>query len=213
MFPFPSDREPVNNNNNKILVTSGKKMNKKKLRPFIYEDEVNTLLEAASKTKYPTRDKSIILLTYGHAYRASELCALQWEHIDFHRNKIRVIRQKGGKNFTHELSHAEKDLLLELKETYTIQSPHVFLTENGRPFERHGLKMLMRRLLKKCDVETHVHMHMLRHAKGVFLREKGVRMEDIRDYLGHKHLSSTEIYTQMASNPFFKNINDGSIFA
>lgn len=186
---------------------------KKKLRKFLYEDEISLLLESASKTLYPIRDKAIILLTYNHAYRATELCNLKWDYIDLHRNKISVIRQKGGKNFTHTLSNLEKELLLSLKNTYTIDSPYVFLTKYNRPFERHGLKMLMRRLLKRCDVDTHVHMHMLRHAKGVFLREKGVRMEDIRDYLGHKHLTSTEIYTEMASNPVFNTINEGSIFA
>lgn len=185
---------------------------KKKIRKFLYEDEIGMLLESASKTRYPTRDKAIILLTYNHAYRATELCNLQWDYIDFHRNKIRVIRQKGGKDFTHKLSFTEKELLLELKNTRTIDSPYVFLTENERQFERHGLKMLIRRLLKRCDVDIHIHLHMLRHAKGVFLREKGVRMEDIRDYLGHKHLSSTEIYTSMASNPIFETINEGSIF-
>lgn len=191
---------------------------KKKVRKFLYEDEVNTLLELASKTKHPIRDKAIILLTYNHAYRATELCNLQWDYIDFNRNKIRVIRQKGGKDFTHKLSAPEKELLLELKNTYEIESPYVFLTEKNRQFERHGLKMLMRRLLRissyspELDVDLHIHMHMLRHAKGVFLRERGVKMEDIRDYLGHKHLSSTEIYTEMASNPIFETINEGSIF-
>lgn len=186
---------------------------KKKLRKFLYEDEVKLLIEAAAKTRYPIRDQAIILLTYAHAFRASELCRLEWDHIDFLRDKIRVIRQKGGKDFTHELSIREKEFLIALKEITTVDSPYVFLTENDRQFERHGLKMLIRRLIKRCDIETHVHMHMLRHAKGVFLRTKGVKMEDIGDYLGHKHLSSTQIYTQMAENPFFKNINDGSLFA
>ncbi len=188
-------------------------MNKKKLRKFLYEDEVMLLIKSASKTRYPIRDQSIILLTYAHAFRASELCRLEWDHIDFERDKIRVIRQKGGKDFTHSLSLPEKELLLELRCINQIQSPFVFITENDRQFERHGLKMLIRRLIKRCDIETHVHMHMLRHAKGVFLREKGVKMEDIGDYLGHRHLSSTQIYTQMAENPHFKNINEGSIFA
>ncbi len=186
---------------------------KKKIRKFIYEDEVNILFELASQTRYPIRDKAIILLMYNHAYRSTELCNLKWDYIDFHRNKIFVMRQKGGKDFPHKLSFPEKELLLKLKFTYAIESPYVFLTENNRPFERHGLKMLMRRLEKRCDnIDTHISPRTLRHAKGVFLREKGVRMEDIRDYLGHKHLSSTEIYTEMGSNPIFETINEGSIF-
>lgn len=186
--------------------------NKKKIRKFLYEDEIEMLLDAASQTRYPIRDKAIILLTYNHAYRATELCNLQWDYIDFRRDTIRVIRQKGGKNFTHKLSFSEKEMLLKLKETCPVESPYVFLTREKRQFERHGLKMLIRRLLQKCDSDIHIHMHMLRHAKGVFLREKGVRMEDIRDYLGHRHLSSTEVYTEMASNPVFETINQGSIF-
>lgn len=186
---------------------------KKKLRKFLYEDEVNQLAKATQMTRYPIRDEAIILLTYNHAYRASELCNLQWDQIDFARNTIRVIRQKGGKDFTHSLYSHEKELLLKLRDINKVDSPYVFITERKRQFERHGLKMLIRRLETQCDISTYFSIHHLRHAKGVFLREKGIKLEDIADYLGHRHLSSTQIYTQMAENPFFKHINEGSILS
>lgn len=195
-------------------------MLKKKLRKYLYEDEVEQLLEAAKKTNFPVRDQAIILLMYIHAFRATELCRLEWDHIDFERRSnhswgtIRVNRQKGGRDFTHFLSLKEYNLLLELKNNHKSSLPYVFITLQDRQFERHGLKMLMRRLEAKCpDLKEHPHLHKLRHAKAVSLRENGVSLENIGDYLGHKHYSSTQIYTNMAENPFFKDINKGSIFA
>ena len=136
---------------------------KKKLRKYLYEDEVKQLLEAAKQTTHPKRDQAIILLIYTHAYRASELCNLVWDDICFERGTIRVKRQKGGRDFTHNLSFKEYELLSDLKSENTSQHPNVFITQLGNPFERHGLKMLMRRLEKLCpDLKEHPHIHKLR---------------------------------------------------
>jgi len=45
----------------------------------------------------------------------------------------------------------------------------------------------------------------------MFLRKKKVDYLDLRDYMGHRHVASTEIYTRMDDNNF-EDINKGSIF-
>lgn len=188
------------------------KMKKKeKTRKFLYEDEIQLLLDAAKETNYPIRDQAILLLTYNHGFRAGEVCKLVWEDIDFKRNTIKANRQKGGVDFTHELNDMERGLLLELRGEKWNKNDIIFISNRENPFSRFTLYFLIRRLLEKVELDTWASTHSLRHSKGVFLRKKKVPMDVIRDFMGHKHMSSTEIYTRMCDTEF-KGINEGSIF-
>ncbi len=189
------------------------KKNKEKLRPCLYEDEIALIMKAAEKTRYPLRNKLLMLLTYNHGFRSTEACNLIWGDIDLKRNTIMANRLKNGVNFVHDLLSSVKELLLELYGEGKDNKEHIFLTERGNPFSRYAFYFLIQSINKHLDLETWFDVRGFRHGKGVYLREKGVSMDTIRDYLGHKHMSSTEIYTRMAKNPFFKNINEGSIFA
>lgn len=189
------------------------KKTKEKLRPCLYEDEIVLILKAAEKTRYPLRNKLLMMLTYNHGFRSSEACNLKWGDIDFQRNTIQANRLKNGVNFIHDLLPVEKELLLEFYGEGRDKDDPVFSTERGKPFNRYAYYFLIQSINQHLNIDTWFDVRGFRHGKGVFLREKGVSMETIRDYLGHKHMSSTEIYTRMAKNPFFKNINEGSIFA
>lgn len=186
---------------------------KQKIRKYLYEDEVQTLLKDVEKTRYPFRNKALILLNYIHGYRASEICDLRWSDVDLDRRVINVRRLKNGIDFKHKLTDEEVDILLKLKEHSKKDFPYVFMTERGEKMSRFALAYMINSINKKSSIKVRVHWHMLRHAKGCDLRRRGVRMEDIRDYMGHKHISSTEIYTRMAENPIFDDINTGSIFS
>ncbi len=186
---------------------------KQKLRTYLYEDEVEILMQEVSKTRYPYRNKALILLNYVHGYRASEICDLKWDDIDLDRNIIHVRRLKGGVDFKHPLNENEVEILKNLKNQRKEGFPYVFMTERGEKMTRFTLHYMITSINKNSPIKVWVHWHMLRHAKGCDLRRRGVPMETIRDYMGHKHSASTEIYTRLAENPFFKDINKGSIFA
>ncbi len=47
-----------------------------------------------------------------------------------------------------------------------------------------------------CTAGFIVHPHMLRHACGFFLAEEGTDTRLIQDYLGHKDIKNTVIYTE-----------------
>ena len=75
-------------------------------REYLEEEEVERLIKAAGKVgRHPIRDSLMIRMAAKHGYRASELCALRWVHIDFNsRNaKVKVVRLKGSDDSTHFL--------------------------------------------------------------------------------------------------------------
>ena len=99
---------------------------KPKLRKYLYEEEIQSLLRAVKKTRYPLRNTALLLLIYIHAYRTTEICNLRWSDIDLKRRKIAVKRAKGGVDFMHDISMVEKVMLDQLKEQQKFDSDFVF---------------------------------------------------------------------------------------
>ena len=76
----------------------------KRPREYLVEHEVEELIAVAKKRgRYGHRDATMILLTYRHGLRVSELCALRWEQIDFNTGLFHVRRLKRGIPSVHPL--------------------------------------------------------------------------------------------------------------
>jgi site-specific recombinase XerD len=84
-------------------------------------------------------------------------------------------------------------------------SPFLFVTERGSPFSVSGLQKLVERAGIEAGLPFKIHPHMLRHATGYALANKGTDTRTLQAYLGHRSIQSTVRYTELA--PWrFKNI-------
>src|ERR1039458_9196664 len=63
-------------------------------REHLTESEVEKLIEAARGNRYGHRDATMILTAYRHGLRASEVCDLRWEQIDWKSATLHVRRVK-----------------------------------------------------------------------------------------------------------------------
>jgi integrase len=66
-------------------------------REHLTETEVEKLIEAAKDNRYGHRDTTMILVAYRHGLRASEVCDLRWEQLDWNSATMHVRRVKNGK--------------------------------------------------------------------------------------------------------------------
>ncbi len=193
-------------------MTIKNKSYKKRFRKFLYENEISQVLELCKQTKFPVRNECLLLLAYNHAYRAGEICDLKWNHIDFENNTLTVLRQKGGIDSVHPLGAREKELLIFMDDNRKGESPYVFTScYRGDKFEPQSFYRLTLKLGKLAGFPFVFTPHMLRHAKGTFLADKDVNIMKIKNFLGHRRISSTELYIHLAANQF-KGINEGSMF-
>jgi type 1 fimbriae regulatory protein FimE len=67
-----------------------------RVREYLTEKEVGRLMKAAGDNRYGHRDATMILLSYRHGLRASELCSLRWEQVDLAHGRLHVSRAKSG---------------------------------------------------------------------------------------------------------------------
>ena len=109
----------------------------------------------------------MILLTFRHGLRASEVCGLQWSDVEFESGTPHLRRAKGGAAVTHPLLGDELRALRALKRE--AKSPFIFVSERGAPFSVAGLAKLVERAGIEAKLPFKVHPHMLRHATGFAL--------------------------------------------
>jgi site-specific recombinase XerD len=81
-------------------------------------------------------------------------------------------------------------------------SPFVFTSERGAPFGTEGFSRLIERAAVAAKLALKVHPHMLRHACGYALANKGHDTRALQAYLGHKSIQHTVRYTELAPTRF-----------
>jgi integrase len=177
----------------------------RELRPreHLTEREVERLMEVARANRWGQRDSTMILIGFRHGLRASELCALQWSDVEFESGTLHLRRAKGGASSTHPLLGDELRALRVLKRE--ARSPFVFVSERGAPFSTSGWAKLIERAGVEAKLPFPVHPHMLRHACGFVLANRGTDTRTLQAYLGHRSIQSTVRYTELAPGRF-KNL-------
>ena len=171
-------------------------------REYLTDQEVNRLIEAAGDNRYGHRDATMVLLAYRHGFRVSELVGLRWDAVDFNTGRLHVNRAKNGSPSTHPLSGRELRALRRLRREQEPQSTFVFVSERHAPFTTGGFRKLVARLGVAAGFEFPVHPHMLRHACGFQLANRGTDTRTLQAYLGHKNIQHTVRYTELAPQRF-----------
>ena len=172
-------------------------------REHLTEREIDKLIAAAKGNRWGQRDATMILIAFRHGLRASELCGLQWSDVEFETGTLHLRRAKGGTTATHPLLGDELRALRSLKRD--AKSPFIFVSERGAPFTVSGFAKLVERAGIEAKLPFKVHPHMLRHATGYALANRGVDTRSLQAYLGHRSIQSTVRYTELAPGRF-KNI-------
>ncbi len=171
-------------------------------REYLTDDEVHSLIDVAKANRHGHRDATMILLAYRHGFRASELTDLRWDQIQFSSANLHVRRVKQGTPSTHPLLGDELRALRKLQREQRPKSPFVFTSERGSPFTTAGFASMIERAKVAVGLTFKAHPHMLRHACGYALANKGHDTRALQAYLGHKNIQHTVRYTELSPTRF-----------
>jgi integrase len=116
---------------------------------------------------------TVASIAYRHGLRVSELVDLRWVQIDFRSANLHVRRVKQGTPSTHPILGDELRALRELQREQDPKSPFVFTSERGSPFTTAGFARMVDRAGVEAKLGFKAHPHMLRHACGYALANKG----------------------------------------
>jgi integrase len=171
-------------------------------REYLTDAEVARLTEAAKDNRWGHRDSTMVLVAYRHGLRASELVDLRWDQIDFDNATLAVRRAKKGTPGTQPLRGDELRALRRLQREQNPKSPFVFTSERGAPFTTAGFARMIERSGEAAELGFKAHPHMLRHACGFALANKGHDTRALQAYLGHRNIQHTVRYTELSPERF-----------
>jgi type 1 fimbriae regulatory protein FimB/type 1 fimbriae regulatory protein FimE len=175
---------------------------KLRTREYLTPTEVEALMEAAKRNRYGQRDAAMVLVAYRHGLRASELVDLRWDQVEFKTATLHVRRVKQGTPSTHPILGDELRALRRLQREQEPKSPFVFTSERGAPFTTAGFARMVERAGSEAKFGFKAHPHMLRHACGYALANKGHDTRALQAYLGHKNIQHTVRYTELSPTRF-----------
>src|SRR5690554_1073736 len=171
------------------------KMKKPSTIPVVLSiEEVQRLFNSFTNLKH----KAIFTLCYSAGLRLSEILNIKISDIDSDRMQIRIEQAKGKKDRYSILSPKVLDLLRSYVSEYR---PEVYLFEgqNGGKYSSSSVQQLMRAHRKKANINKKATPHTLRHSFATHLLDNGTDIRFIQELLGHKHISTTQIYTHVSS--------------
>ena len=136
------------------------------------------------------------------ACRSSELVDLRWDQIDFGKATLHVRRVKQGTPEHASDPGRRTAALRKLQREQEPKSPFVFTSERGSPFTTAGFARMVERAGVEAKLGFKAHPHMLRHACGFALANKGHDTRALQAYLGHKNIQHTVRYTELSPDRF-----------
>jgi site-specific recombinase XerD len=144
----------------------------------------------------------MVLMAFRHGLRVSELVDLRWDQVEFATVTLHVRRVKQGTPSTHPILCGELRALRRLQREQQPKSPFVFMSERGSPFTTAGFARMVERTGIEAKLGFKAHPHMLRHACGYALANKGHDTRALQAYLGHRNIQHTVRYTELSPTRF-----------
>ena len=171
-------------------------------RKHFVSAEIERLIAATKGSRNEARDRCLLLLMFRHGLRVSEACRLKLSQVDIESRVLHVTRLKKGFSTTHPLRIDEVRAIRAWHTERKRKNPETdafFVSERKTPLSRKTVWVAIRAYGKKAGLSVAAHPHMLRHACGFALADQGADTRLIQDYLGHRNIQHTVIYT--AANP------------
>ncbi len=162
---------------------------------------------AAADSAIEARDHAMVELLYGSGLRAAELIGLDarasgqaqgW--IDLDAAEVQVLG-KGGKRRSAPLGSAAATALREwLRLRDSLAAPGevaLFVGARGQRVAGSTLRAALKARALAAGLPAHVHPHMLRHSFASHLLQSSGDLRAVQELLGHAHITTTQVYTQL----------------
>ncbi|MDA2921763.1 tyrosine-type recombinase/integrase [Patescibacteria group bacterium AH-259-L07] len=185
---------------------------------FLEGEDLENLLDAPLTIKQNNiikfRDKAILELLFSTGLRVSELCSLKKEDINLDKSEFSVLG-KGRKYRLVFLSNQAKHWLKKYLEMRNDMDPFLFIrhdraakkttkkkkktryTSASTGLTPRSVQRLVKKYAKVAGVTKKITVHSIRHSFATDLLSSGARMRAVQELLGHKNITTTQIYTHV----------------
>jgi site-specific recombinase XerD len=165
-------------------------------------EEIKALYNACESDVLGMRDKAMISIYYGCGLRRNEGLNLDVNDILFNKNLVYVRKGKNYKERYVPMTEGIKEELqnyIDFARTVLIKTSTkaLFLNQHGNQLGSNGMAERLQGLKEKAEINKEAGLHALRHSIATHLLQSGMELEQIKRFLGHSSLESTQIYTHI----------------
>jgi integrase/recombinase XerD len=161
-------------------------------RMILTKTEVIALYEACENRG----ERALLALAYGCGLRGGEIENINREDIRIGQGLVLVEKGKNGKRRAVPISGGvARDLARQLERRNAKE--HFLCNEKDGRLRSFTAQKRLKRLAARAGITRPVTVHVLRHSIASHLLEEGLAVEEVRIFLGHALLATTEIYTQV----------------
>ena len=168
----------------------------KKAKPIpeiLSEVEINQVLFGIDNLKH----KAIITLLYFAGMRISEIINLKIADINGTNATVHIKKSKGAKDRVVPINETVMQLLRDYFKAY---KPAVFLFNSykkGTKYSAKSIQKVLTRAVARQEIKKNITPHSLRHSRATHLLRNGVDIKLVKDFLGHAHIKTTEMYLHL----------------
>ena len=185
---------------------------------FLEEDHLANLFKAVeTKDEMGVRDRTILEVLFSTGLRVSELTGLNREQVNIDSGEFGVIG-KGGKARVVFLSKRAKEWITKYFQMrkdpfrplfirYSGPKGEGGLTDEKQRLSVRSVERMIEKYRKKAGILFRICPHVLRHSYATDLLQHGADIRSVQEMLGHKNISTTQIYTHV-TNVRLKEIHE-----
>lgn len=167
-----------------------------RLPDVLTRNEVYSILSLADNPKH----RLLLKMIYSCGLRVSEAANIKATDLDLDNRTLHIRCGKGKRDrmipIPESLCHEIRDFLEPRH-----HNPYLFKSRPGK--EGHlsikAVQSIIRNISRKAGIKKPVHPHTLRHSFATHLLEQGTDIRFIQKLLGHKRITTTQLYTQVST--------------
>ncbi|MEI8280255.1 MAG: site-specific tyrosine recombinase XerD [Bacteroidota bacterium] len=177
---------------------------KRSLPTFLSVEEIDKLFTTIDhSTPEGQRNRAMLETMYSCGLRVSELVGLSISHLYLDVGFVRVVGKGNKERLIPIGGEAVKQIKLYREHIRNTIVPKkgsediLFLNRRGGKLSRVMIFLILKDLTQKCGFDKSIHPHTLRHSFATHLVEAGADLRAVQEMMGHKSITTTEIYTHL----------------
>jgi integrase len=176
---------------------------------YLNQNEIKLLIDYCN-THYMLDIAIAIKFMYKYGLRIRELATLDKACFNLEQNEMMIIG-KGNKPRTILITQEDSNYIKNVIKKFGSDEK-LFSVGSKRKDVNNIIRYIYSRINKVGKIVLpyirNVHPHMLRHSCGTYLAEQGVGLHEIKDYLGHANIMTTQIYVEVTNKRKFRDYSE-----
>lgn len=169
-----------------------------RLPKFLHLNQIEAVLSFDCSNFFDYRDRAILETFYSTGARVAELCGADARDVDFRARRMRVTGKGRVERIVFLTESARVSILRYLDERrkkFRTMTDPLFVNNRGGRITPRGVYDIVRKRARAAGLTDRVSPHSLRHSFATELLDRGADIRAVQEMLGHRNLSTTQIYT------------------